>query len=328
MVLSTIRIILSGFTAIIITLFLSIVLHADVIDTVVAVINDDIILASELDRAINLYKKSNNTGGSTHKIDDPLAKQLRSKVIVSLIDEKIIGQEARRFGITYTPEEIDAAIEHVKELNNCSNLDGVLEYSGVSMSDLRQNLQKQILRNKFIDKHIYSRIAITDEKIRRYYNNNFHIYDGVLKYHLCSVLAKIPNPDDFNECILLFSKIFEILQELDTGSDFGYISEIYSPIENIHIEYLGSFSENELSDHIKKSVITLDVGRNSKIMKTRSGFQFFHIKDVVKTEPKSLEMVKNAIYKKLLSEQANYEFTAWLDSVKKQSNIKLFRNNL
>ena len=91
--------------------------EAEVVDRIVAVVNDEIISLFEMNQLLQPYEaKIRNLGYSSEKEREMLFK-VREDVLNQLIDQKLTDQETRRFRITVSEQEIDNAIERIKEAN-------------------------------------------------------------------------------------------------------------------------------------------------------------------------------------------------------------------
>jgi peptidyl-prolyl cis-trans isomerase SurA len=140
------------------------------VDSVIAVVNQDVVLQSEFDR------RSTQLETVLAQVKDPAERtkrrmELRKQILRSLIDERIFVQAAVAMGITVVGPEIDRAIAEVKGQNKLDDagLAKALAENGISMAQYREEIQRQILQAKLANLVIRPRIRISDEDLRAAY---------------------------------------------------------------------------------------------------------------------------------------------------------------
>jgi len=144
--------------------------HAEIIDRIVAVVNDSAITLSELDAA--------TAGLGGIKGDDKEKKkriiETKSQVLDQIIEKKLVEQASNKAGITVSEKEIDNAIEDVKQENNLGHeeLLSALAKSGLTYKNYREQLKEQIRQVKFINKEFRSNIKISRDDVEAYYQQN------------------------------------------------------------------------------------------------------------------------------------------------------------
>ena len=151
---------------------------ADVVDRIVAVVNDDIVTLYELNRAIKPY--ADKIGALEYSMEKKkeMLFRVREDVLKQLVDEKIRDQEIRRTNRRVSEEDIDLAIEQTKKANYFTDEDlrDALAKDGFTLEEYREKLKEQILRGKLINLEVKSKIVITKEEIKSYYENHIDKY--------------------------------------------------------------------------------------------------------------------------------------------------------
>ncbi|MDO9263533.1 MAG: SurA N-terminal domain-containing protein, partial [Desulfosalsimonadaceae bacterium] len=157
---------------------------AEVVDRIVAVVNDDIIRLTELNKAVASLEEQIRLKDYAPEKEQEEIFRLRQEMLNSLIDDKLADQEIKTAGIFVDEQEIDQAIEQVKKANYYSDEDlrGALTASGISMSDYRNEIKKQMHRNQLVNQKIKSKIIITESDVTAYYNDHPEIYAPQKKY--------------------------------------------------------------------------------------------------------------------------------------------------
>ena len=126
---------------------------------VAAVVNDETITMEELD---TLYDRLP---------EDSKQFTTKSDVLESLIDERVLLQEAEKRGYTVSEEEVDQTLNRILELNSLTveQYSGMLESVGSSLEEARNYYRKSLMLNKLLNETVYSRVQVTAIEIRDYY---------------------------------------------------------------------------------------------------------------------------------------------------------------
>jgi parvulin-like peptidyl-prolyl isomerase len=140
------------------------------VDSVIAVVNQDVVLKSDFDRQLAGFKKALDA------VKDPAERtkrrlELRRQVLRGLVDQQLFMQAAIALGLTATTQEIDRAIAEVKQQNKLDDagLSKALADAGLTVVEYRFEIQRQILQAKVSTLILRPRIRVTDEELRAAY---------------------------------------------------------------------------------------------------------------------------------------------------------------
>ena len=301
---------------------------AEIVDRIVAVVNDDIITLFELNRAIKPYEDKIHALGYSEEKERRMLFKVREGVLNQLIDKKIEDQQIKRSNIEISEEQIDQAIERIKEKNYFTDEDLrlALAKDGLTMETYRNKIKEELLRTRLISLEVKSKIVITEEDIAAYYEKHLDMYGGKQKYHLRNILITIPTFADENEKLEIRAKIDEILNELNAGESFETMARDYSESSTApEGGDLGLFELDSLSPQLQKTIKGMKSGEFTPVLETDQGYQIFFLQEILKTPGKSLEDVSPEIQRILFEENADKKYQEWIEGLRKQSAIKIIQ---
>lgn len=308
--------------------FISKTESAEVVDRIVAVVNDDIITLFELNLTFKPYEeKIRKLGYSTDQEHQMLFK-VREDMLNRLIYQKLQDQEVERLKIKIDESDIDQTIERIKEENFYTDEDLRLSLAneGITMEEYRKKIKEQILRTKLINFNVRSKVVITEEDITSYYKNHPDKYGGKKKYHLYNIIIKVPLFADEREKDKIKARMDEILTELKAGKSFETMAKTYSESSlDAGGGDLGLFRLDELSPQLQHTIKEMKAGEFTPVLDTDQGFQIFFVKEIVETSGKPLEEVSPEIEKILFNEIVEKKFQSWLEELRNQSVIKVIK---
>ncbi len=304
------------------------VLGAEVLDRIVAVVNDDIIRLAELNKAVApLEEQIRSKGLAPEKAQEEIFK-LRQEMLNSLIDDKLADQEIKTAGIVVDEQEIDKAIEQVKKANYYSDeeLRSALTASGISMSDYRKEIKKQMQRNQLVNQKIKSQIIITESDVTAYYNAHPETYASQKKYKIRNIMMSVDPGMDATAKQAVRAKMEKVDQELSAGAPFEKMARAHSEAVNAADGgKLGLFAPDELAENIRAAVVPLKPGAFSPIVETDQGFQIFYVEDIQESKGKELSSVADDIRQKLYEDAVNKKFQSWIKTLREDAHIKIIQ---
>jgi peptidyl-prolyl cis-trans isomerase SurA len=290
---------------------------AEVVDRIVAVINDSVITLSELNAATAAAMEKFSVD---EKKDPSRVQELKVKMLDSLIEQKLIKQASDKAGIDISEREIDNAIEDVKRQNNLNqeSLLLALAQSGLTMREYRDQLKEQIRQVKFINKEFRSKISIQPEEIEDYYKTNIDEFFGPVSYRLNLIQV----PSDGTEAEK--QKLKEIEEGIAGGETFANLASHYSegPAASLGGD-MGYMKEGEMDRMIEAAAKKLKINEISPPIVTRDGTYFIQVTDIKKSVPRPLADVRDAIHDKLFKKVMDERFDFWLKEVKRFAHIEI-----
>lgn len=300
--------------------------NGELVDRIVAIVNDDMILLSDLENAEHSYRQRMIQSGYSQAQQDMALKEHRPQILEQLITQKITDQQVLRLKIQVSDSEIDAAIERIKEINNLTDerLRHKIELDGMTYDAFRKEITDQLQRSKLVNREVKSKIVITDEDVNAYYEKNRDQYSSRTTYHLRHILIRHrqdEGPDKQKGALALAQRIY---QRLKDGEDFAQLAKVYSEAKSADQGGdLGAFDLRLLAEPIQKALDGREKGAFTEVVDTDQGFQIFYIEDVTERGGKSMEKVKAEIQEKLYAEIVDQKFKDWLTSLREHSHIQI-----
>ncbi|MDY6853801.1 MAG: peptidylprolyl isomerase [Thermodesulfobacteriota bacterium] len=298
---------------------------AEIIEMIIAIVNDDIITLSELNDAVDLSLK--NAEGNLNSINKDMTQQeIKREILDRLIQDKLIDQEVKKRLIVVSESEVDNAIDNIMRENHLTKEELIekLKSDGIVFDMYKEQIKQEMERMKIVDYQIKSKIVLNDDELREYYTRNMHNFKVMKEVRVQHILLSIPRGADeakFNE---VNRKAKTLLLEIKNGEDFGKLAEIYSQGASADSGGdMGWFKRGELIPFLEKVVFNLKIGEVSNIIRSDLGLHIIKVMDGkvegFKTFEEAIEQVKSAIYQKRVEDS----FKEWIKDLKDKSFIKI-----
>ena len=298
----------------------------ELIDRIVAVVNEEIILLSELNERLAPYAQRIRQQGFDTDKERQMQFKVREDMINRMVDEKLTDQEIKRYDIQVDAAAIDNTIERMKSANSFTDEDlrRFLEREGMTFEQYRDTIKEQILRNRLVNYQVKSKIVVTDEEIRTYYDSHPELYAGKLRYHLRNILMRPPAVATDTDKQQLRDHMQDLRSRIAAGESFADLARQYSQSPAaIDGGDIGEFEKETFSPQIQAALDGLTPGQVTAVLDTDQGFQLFFVENMYQSDGKPLEDVREEIHQKLYAEVVDQKFLAWLEALRSQSHIKI-----
>lgn len=299
-------------------------LWAEITNRIVAAVNTDIITLHELNTSI---KKLTGLSAKDLQLRDKANfHEVRKSVLDNLINEKITKQQIIKLGIEVSAKDVDEAIERVKKQNNITleELIHSLKMEGITLKEYKEQIKKDIQRFQLINSEVKSKIVITEENLKKYYQQNIKEYTETDKVKLARIFLKIRNPDDKEEIAKTKELGKEILRGLKEGRDFSGVAKIYSQGPAApEGGNLGWIKLSQLEPKLRKKIAKLSIGEHTNLNLVPSGLQIIKLVEKKRERIKTFEEVRDAIHSKLFTKKVEEKYAAWLKKLREKSFIKV-----
>jgi peptidyl-prolyl cis-trans isomerase SurA len=306
----------------------AVVCYAELVDRVVAIVNEDAITLSELNEAVQPYAKQIRANPYNPEEELRILLRIRQDVLNRMIDEKLTYQESKKLEISVDESDLDRHIERIRseQILSEDEFEKVLAAEGYTLQQYRKRIKEQLLRVRLITMEVKSKIAITEEEIRDYYEKHKEAYQGIKKYHLRTILVRVPSSATTDESAEARRTIEAIEERLKAGDAFDELAKQYSD----HITAkdggnLGAFLLGELSAQFQETVPGMKEGQFSPVLQTPQGYQVLMLQEIKHTPGKTLKEARIEIQERLYQEVVNQKIKDWLMALRERSYIRIIQ---
>ena len=296
-----------------------------VVDRVVAVVNQEIITLSEVEKLVNPLKEEIVTEDRLEKRER--IQEICRKILERLIEEKLIDQEVRKSGIKVSGKEVEATVEEVKRRSAATqeDLEKALTADGLTLEAYKKEIEKSLLRQKLISWAVKVETKGGEKEFREFYEKNMSRYRGKEAYRPGQILFVVPKGATPEEIREIRKKCQKVLEKIKGGQDFGEMALLYSEDASSSKERgdLGYFKKGELLPVFEREALRLKVGEVSDIVRTEFGFHIIKLLDRKGMEPLPYEEVKERVKADYYNSEMEKALKQYLSKLKEKSIIEI-----
>jgi len=301
--------------------------RAEVVDRIIAYVNDDIITLSELNERTNAFVAARRQNPFLREEDQSLdLEKIRRDMLNLLINERLAAQEISRLKISVSEEDVDETIGRILEENRLTQetLEAELRKDGRTLEDLREQIRKNLEQSKLVSFEVRSKTVITNEMIEAYYQDHIEEFEGKERWRIQDIYLPFTPTDTPQERTYLRKVAQEILERLREGADFSSLAKRYSQGPGAEAGGdLGFFSKGELEPVLEAAVEALKPGQVSPDIETTRGIHLIKLTEVDKAPAKSLDEVEGTIRDLLYQREVDFRYKEWLSGLRERSYVKI-----
>ncbi len=286
---------------------------AEIADRIAAVVGNQVVTQSELDRAyagdeLGILKGSSGTAGSLSKRD----------YLDKMIEKMLIDQEVKKQGISVSVLEVEQAIEKKRAELGMDQEDFLhtLRNQGLTLDQYREQTRQSLVLAKLVSKEVRSEIEISDQEIQLYYQQHqaeFKASEKIHFYHLV-VRAGEGAPE----------KIKKVQDEFSQGVAFTELAKKYSEGEEAAKGGdLGWVEVNYLKPELAGILEKVGINQLSPVYQDEVGYHLFWVQGREQGLPQTLDQVKPDIQQILERKQFEERYQIWLERLRAKAYVEI-----
>lgn len=291
----------------------------------VAVVNGTPIPRADYDRSLKAYLQSvrQMPGAPDVAEDDP---KLKEEVINQLVDRELLYQESRKFVTEDTKAEVDGELGNLKaRFPSSEAFAEVLKAQALSEDELKALLAKQVSVRKYIDKEIAPGTKITEEDVKKLYEENkdkLAVPEQVEASHILIRVAPDAKPEEKEKAK---AKAQDLQKKAAAGGDFAQLAKENSedPGSAPNGGSLGYFVKEQMVEPFAVAAFALKPGQVSEVVETQFGFHVIKVTGHKDAGVRPLEEVKSDIENYLKARALNDALVKKVAELRKDAKIEI-----
>jgi peptidyl-prolyl cis-trans isomerase SurA len=299
--------------------------RGEIVERIVAVVNNDVITLSELEEAGKRLFEQVQQSSLPAEREEKLQKA-RREVLDQLIENKLLEQEVKNRKVEVAERDVDAAVQQIMQQNQASEneLKEMLAKEGITLSIYRRRIHDELVKMRLINREIKSKIVIKEEDLRKNYQDNLAKFTDPAEVKVQQVFLVIPQLATEERVASIRKEALSILERARKGEDFAELAGKYSQgPEAREGGVLGFFKHNELRPELEESAFKLRIGEVSGVIKTPEGFHILRVLERKGGEPKPFAEVESQIRDELMQAESEKQFQEWMKALKKKAYIEI-----
>jgi len=251
--------------------------HGEMLDRIAAIVNDGLVLKSELDSQMDSVTKRLQE----QKVELPSQSVLKQQVLDRLILQEIQAQHAKRVGLTVSDEQLNSALQEIATRNKIpfDQLPTALGAQGVDYKQYREAMRKELTLSTLRQRDVIAHINVSPHELEQFLtrqqtaaaNDEFNVS------HILLSMPAAATPQQLDE---MTHKAQDIASRGSKGEDFGQLAIANSNSQTaLDGGALGWRKGTQLPQFILDLVVKMKPGEVSEPVRTPSGFHIVKLNE-------------------------------------------------
>ena len=284
--------------------------RCEVVDRIVAIVNEDIVTLREVERYVAVEKKSRYSSMNEYLRNMALREKLDA-----FIENLLITQQAKKLKIEVAEKEVDGAVEDIRKRNMISEseMKEQLKIEKIDYKDFLDGIRLNLTRNHVLARAVSQDITITDDTLKEYYDSHQREFvEEEFQIQHIFVSVKRSDADE---------RAHAALAKLDDGQPFTDVAQDYS--DEPSKGEVSSVKKEDLIPELREALNLLIPGTYSHIVQTPYGYHILKLVETKKGEAQAFEDVKEKIRGALFRKESDKRYKEYVGKLKAASYIEV-----
>jgi peptidyl-prolyl cis-trans isomerase SurA len=307
---------------------------ADIIEQVLVKVNGEIFTKTELEaRQVSaLRQMGQQIDPNTDPTDAELRKMLDEvtpQLLVNVVDEMLLVQRGRQLGYTMGDDQFQSILASIKKDNNIETdeqFQQALKQENMTLADLRQSLERQMIRERVLQNEVMGKIAVNDEEARAYYQAHLDEFTSPQTVTLREIFVAIPGDPataTVADDTAARTKALDIRRRALAGESFEQLATSLSDAASkANAGLIGPLNTADLSADVQKLLDAMKPGDITDVLRGSRGYQILKLESVSAPEVRSFEEARTEISNRVFTDKRRGEFEKYLARVRSEAIIE------
>ena len=307
-------------------------LSADIIEQILVKVNGEIITKTDLEQRQIAALRQRPEVQSLRGDDAALAKVLADvtpQVIVDAVDELLLLQRAKELGYAMGDEQFQSILENIRKENKIETeeqFEQALKQEGMTMLDLRRQLEKQMLVNRVQQTEVIGKVSVSDDEVKAYYEANAASLATAANVTLREILVTVPTTEagvNVAADETAAAKAAEIHTRLLGGEPFPRLAaELSDAPSKANGGLLGEIPYNEIAPELQKEIDALKPGDVTAPRRTSRGYQIIKLDARAGGGTPTMDEARDRVSERVFEQKRRVEFQKYLVRLRAQAIIE------
>jgi parvulin-like peptidyl-prolyl isomerase len=310
-------------------------LRAEIIEQVLVRVNGEIITKTEFEsrQVAELRTRPELAKAPSTSLELQRAiAEITPDLILSIVDELLLVQRGREAGYSLGDQQFANIVEEIRKSNNLEDearFKEALKQEGLTMEDLRKNMERRMLVSQVQRTEVMDKISISDEEARAYYDQHRTEFTSPVSVTLREILVEVPSSDrgvNVAQDDEARAKAEDLRKRLLAGEPFPRLageSSVASSKANGGL--IGPLNSDELAPQLRDMLAAMNVGDITGVLRVPRGYQILKLESRTDARVKTFDEARGDIGNKIGEEKLRVERDKYLDKLRAQATIS-FRN--
>jgi peptidyl-prolyl cis-trans isomerase SurA len=318
-------------TAVLLALLAIAPLRAEIVEQVLVKVNGEIVSKTDFEaRQVQILRQRPELANANENSDElrKAIAEITPTLILDAVDELLLVQRGREMGLALGDQQFTQIVENIKKQNNLEDeerFQAALKQEGMTMADLRKNLERQMFVSQVQQRDVIEKISVNEEEAREYYDKNRQAFTTPSEITLREILVEVPT----SERGVNAAQDDEAKAEAEAarkralgGEPFPRLAaEVSDAPSKANGGLIGPISSEELSPALQTMLASMKIGDVTEPIRTARGYQIIKLESRTESQTRTFEQARSEVSQRLGDEKVRAERMRYLERLRSQATI-------
>ncbi|HZB25063.1 MAG TPA: peptidylprolyl isomerase [Vicinamibacterales bacterium] len=314
-------------------------LRGEIIEQVLVKVNGDILTKTELEQrqiAALRQRMNQDVDPAAFKNDEQLKKMLAEvtpRLLVEAVDEMLLMQLGKERGYRLSDQQFKewlSALRKEQNLEDDQKFAAALKQEGMSIDELRKNVERQMLIQRVQQDEVGSKLSITEEEARQYYLTHQQEFSEPASVTLREILIEVPTTTEKGQTGVNVAKDDEAARQaaavrarVTAGEDFAKLAgEVSAAPSKANGGLIGPIAVSEISESLQKLLQTMKPGDVTQPIRSARGYQILKLETLKPASVQAFDSVRDLVAERVHTDRQRQEIRRFLTRLRSQAIIE------
>ncbi len=297
-----------------------------ILERVLVIVNGEIVTQTDLEEA-QVGALRGRALPQTEAELRQVVQQLTPELVANIVDNLLLLQRGREMGYELTDEQFDEVVESLKVDNNVDDegLVAGLAAEGMTMADLRETLEQQMLVGNVRSVEVDQRISMNDYEAQEYYEANIDEFIPPVTVTLREILIAVPEGAEIGAASEESARVRAeaVHARATAGEDVAALAaEVSDAVSKTNGGLIGPIVIGDLADTVRARIEGLEVGEVGAIERTNAGYYMLQLASRTEPEPTPFDEVRTEIIDSVFESRRQVALEEYLVKLREQAIIE------
>jgi parvulin-like peptidyl-prolyl isomerase len=304
---------------------------AQIIEQVLVNVNGDILTKTEFEqRQVAVLRNRPELANVTPESPElkKAIAEVTPQLILDAVDELLLIQRGRELGLALGDEQFKSILDNIKKSNNIESeeqFQAALKQEGMTMTDLRRALERQMLASEAQRRDVVDKISVTEAEARAYYDSHQQDFTTPSEITLREILIEVPATDrgvNVAEDDAARAEAEQVRKQLLADEPFARLAAEHSDAASkANGGLIGPIKRDELAEALQSRLDKMKVGELTEVLRTQRGYQILKLESRTETRIRSFDDARSDIGNRVAGEKSTNERMKYLERLRTQATI-------
>ncbi len=299
--------------------------EAEIVDRIVASVNDDVITLSDFYTAVPIFIQLNQINPAALGSVEG-RRLIATRVMQELVNRCLLDQEANQHELQVERSAVDGFIERMAQQSGLSSEDlrMQLRTAGIRYDDFYEYLRLELTKLRVINVMVSSGVSVSDDEVNAVFTERYPEGAVETHYDVSQILLTLPRDGNEEDTVAAETLASSLIEQLDAGADFAELASEHSTHSSrIEGGHMGTYQRGQLPQDFETVIFGLTPGQYSRVFATRFGLHIVLLHNRWEESTIDVDRIRETIYRELQQEKTNRSLEQFMAGLHDDSIVQI-----